>query len=300
MDRSKRRRLATLVVALVAFGAAGIRIPLSSPDAPADPQRSDSPLALVVNLPAHRLDVFEHGERTRSYVVTIGSRGYETPPGEYRISRAVWNPWWHPPASPWAKNERPTPPGPHNPMGRVKLYFDGLYYIHGTAREYELGEPASHGCIRMRNVDVLELARTVHRYGSVSIAEDELDRLERAPQRTRTVSLERPVPLLVTYDLAEIRDDHLVLYPDVYSRRGASKRDQARRALQRAGYALASLDESLLESLLERSRSETVVVPAAQLVGAVVDRERDAGTALPATRAVERAGARATRAAGEE
>lgn len=31
-------------------------------------------------------------------------------------------------------------------------------YIHGTPDSTELGKPASHGCIRMRNVDVVELA----------------------------------------------------------------------------------------------------------------------------------------------
>jgi lipoprotein-anchoring transpeptidase ErfK/SrfK len=30
-------------------------------------------------------------------------------------------------------------------------------YIHGTNHEESLGKPASHGCIRMKNTDVLEL-----------------------------------------------------------------------------------------------------------------------------------------------
>jgi L,D-transpeptidase YbiS len=30
-------------------------------------------------------------------------------------------------------------------------------YIHGTPHESEIGTPASHGCIRMKNVDVVEL-----------------------------------------------------------------------------------------------------------------------------------------------
>jgi len=31
-------------------------------------------------------------------------------------------------------------------------------YIHGTAREDELGRPGSHGCVRVSNADALELA----------------------------------------------------------------------------------------------------------------------------------------------
>lgn len=34
---------------------------------------------------------------------------------------------------------------------------DRYVYIHGTNHEEELGTPASHGCIRMRNADVIEL-----------------------------------------------------------------------------------------------------------------------------------------------
>ncbi len=52
-------------------------------------------------------------------------------------------------------------------MSRI-LWLDGLesanantfaryIYIHGTNHEEQIGEPASHGCIRMRNVDVAEL-----------------------------------------------------------------------------------------------------------------------------------------------
>ena len=52
-------------------------------------------------------------------------------------------------------------------MTRI-LWLDGLeprnanthgryVYIHGTNHEEDLGTPASHGCIRMRNADVIEL-----------------------------------------------------------------------------------------------------------------------------------------------
>lgn len=52
-------------------------------------------------------------------------------------------------------------------MTRI-LWLDGLdpananthdryIYIHGTNHEELIGEPASHGCIRMRNADLVEL-----------------------------------------------------------------------------------------------------------------------------------------------
>lgn len=35
--------------------------------------------------------------------------------------------------------------------------YERFIYIHGTNHEEEIGEPASHGCIRMRNTDLVEL-----------------------------------------------------------------------------------------------------------------------------------------------
>ncbi len=43
-------------------------------------------------------------------------------------------------------------------------------YIHGTADEQRIGQPASHGCIRMRNADVVALFEIVPQGALVHIA----------------------------------------------------------------------------------------------------------------------------------
>ncbi|RMG91268.1 MAG: L,D-transpeptidase [Zetaproteobacteria bacterium] len=43
-----------------------------------------------------------------------------------------------------------------NRRGRVDTRMRYIY-IHGTHDEQRIGTPASHGCIRMRNIDILEL-----------------------------------------------------------------------------------------------------------------------------------------------
>lgn len=43
-----------------------------------------------------------------------------------------------------------------NRLGKVDS-FRRYIYIHGTPDSEPMGEPRSHGCIRMRNVDILEL-----------------------------------------------------------------------------------------------------------------------------------------------
>ena len=35
--------------------------------------------------------------------------------------------------------------------------YERFIYIHGTNHEAQIGEPASHGCIRMRNTDLMAL-----------------------------------------------------------------------------------------------------------------------------------------------
>lgn len=81
------------------------------------------PLHLVVNIPAYRLDAYVSDSLVRSIGVAPGMPNYPTPRGEFQITSVEWNPWWIPPHSPWAAKEHPTPPGPDNPMRRVKLNF---------------------------------------------------------------------------------------------------------------------------------------------------------------------------------
>ncbi|UCG92876.1 MAG: L,D-transpeptidase [candidate division WOR-3 bacterium] len=47
--------------------------------------------------------------------------------------------------------------------------YERCIYIHGTAAEHLIGKPASHGCIRMRNKDIVELFDLVKRGTLVEI-----------------------------------------------------------------------------------------------------------------------------------
>lgn len=49
--------------------------------------------------------------------------------------------------------------------------FDRMIYIHGTSDEANLGLPMSHGCVRMGNQDVIELANWVKKGMRVYIDE---------------------------------------------------------------------------------------------------------------------------------
>jgi len=177
-------------------------------------------LSIVVNLPAFRLDLLDSGRVVARFPVAIGMPEYPTPTGSYLVGQVELNPSWIPPASRWATGRRPMPPGPANPMGRAKLLFLPQYYIHGTPDTASLGSAASHGCVRLRNDDVLEIARRIIAAGPPALADSAVT-LTGDPVTRRRVVLARAVPVEVRYDLIELLDGEWVAYPDVYGVRGA-------------------------------------------------------------------------------
>jgi len=247
--------------------------------APADPE---PPLALVLNIPAFRLDAYEGGERTRSLTVAVGTRRYPTPTGEYAIGEVTWNPSWQPPASDWARGDTPTPPGPANPMGRVKMHFYELYFIHGTPDRRSLGRAASHGCVRVANAEAMALARLVHRYGSPRVATALLDSLEAHPRATRRIRLDRPIPIRVVYEVAELDGGELRLHPDVYGIAVGDARERVLELVARAGYDPGEVDGARLDALLDRARTEHVAVPIDRLrLDAARRPDSSGGTPVP-------------------
>ena len=239
--------LAALAVTALAAGLARQRPP---------PVRMPQPapsLAVEINLPAYRLDLRD-GDSTWSYRVAIGQPRYPTPRGRFAVRDVTWNPRWVPPASDWARDERPRGPGPDNPMGRVKLRVTDLVFVHGTPLEASLGHAASHACVRMANADAIALARRVLRLAAPDVTDADVDALVADSTRTRTITLRWPVPVTVRYALAEVRRDTLWAYPDVYAVRGANARADALRALANAGADTLLVRAVVLDSLLRVSR----------------------------------------------
>jgi murein L,D-transpeptidase YcbB/YkuD len=226
------------------------------------PAQAQLPMEIVVNIPAGRLDVMEGGERIRSYPVSVGTAGHATPTGAAGIQRMVWNPSWTPPDSEWARDERPAGPGPNNPMGRVKMHLFQDYYVHGTPARNErfLGRPASHGCIRMRNADVMELAQLVLRADGAPVSDETVQGLIANPRRTREMRLSGRVRVRIEYRLAEVGADSVTLHPDVYARAGGRYADRVRQELRTGGH-----DPAVVE-LAAITRAPTAAVQIARYV----------------------------------
>jgi murein L,D-transpeptidase YcbB/YkuD len=256
---SSIKRWAIAGLAIVSIAAAGTSI--SRALQPAVPD-----LRLVLNIPASRLDVFEKGVRTRSFEVSAGRREFATPRGSYRITKVIWNPWWHPPDSHWARHDQPTPPGPDNPMGRVKINFARLLYIHGTPYEDDLGAPASHGCIRMSNADLFQLARIIHTHRTPSVPAKLFATLRQNHNMTRSFAV-KPVPFDVVYRLAEVVDRKLIIHPDVYRKAGISVRTDVVAALKREGIKVTREVERRIGAVSKRRIAVPLTVALDSLIG---------------------------------
>ena len=198
-------------------------------------------LRIVVNIPAYRLEAFVGDSLAKTVAIAPGMPRYRTPRGSFEITRIEWNPWWIPPKSPWAAKEKITPPGPDNPMGKVKLNFNALYFVHGSPFAQSIGTAASHGCIRVKNADAIDLARLAHQFGSRDLSAADVERFA-ADSATRDVPLLAPIPVDVRYDLVEVRGTAVSVYRDIYGLAARSFRDETYAAL-----AAHSIDTLLID-----------------------------------------------------
>jgi lipoprotein-anchoring transpeptidase ErfK/SrfK len=118
---------------------------------------------LIVNRGAFQLSLFKDLKKVKTYDIAVGMAGLETPAGVYHIQHKAVHPAWTMPNSDWvapADRGKVVPGGsPENPLkARWLGIFDGAG-IHGIdPSEYgTIGHAASHGCVRMRIPDVIDL-----------------------------------------------------------------------------------------------------------------------------------------------
>ncbi len=146
---------------------------------------------IEISIEDQRLILKRGNERLRSYPISTSRFGigteegsFKTPTGRFRVAEKIGG---NTPDGTVFRGRVPL--GPDDPlpatedlvMSRI-LWLDGLdednsntrdrfIYIHGTRHEDKIGQPASHGCIRMRNADVIELFDLVEAETPVLIRE---------------------------------------------------------------------------------------------------------------------------------
>ena len=147
--------------------------------------------SIHISIRDQQLIVKEDETPIRNYPVStsrfgIGTKqgSLKTPVGRFRVAEKIGG---DTPAGTIFRSRVPLKPSDPPPptedlvMSRI-LWLDGLdehnantrdrfIYIHGTKHEGKIGSPASCGCIRMRNADVVELFDRVDQDTPVIIEE---------------------------------------------------------------------------------------------------------------------------------
>ena len=118
--------------------------------------------SIVVELGAHRITAYQGTEVLVSEPIGVGTSAAPTPGGLFYIKELI---------QPIDSAGRLDPDGPYGPYayglsGYSEVLFDfaggdGQFGIHGTNDPAGLGRDVSHGCIRMSNVGITFLARTL-------------------------------------------------------------------------------------------------------------------------------------------
>jgi lipoprotein-anchoring transpeptidase ErfK/SrfK len=137
--------------------------------------------SIHVSIRDQRLTVSDNGQPIRTYPISTSRFGigteegsFKTPTGRFCVAKKIGG---DTPSNTIFVGRVPLDPSEARPstedlvMSRI-LWLDGLdehnantrnrfIYIHGTKHEDRIGAPASHGCVRMRNADVVELFELV-------------------------------------------------------------------------------------------------------------------------------------------
>ncbi len=120
----------------------------------------EQPKRLILRLNQRRVYLYQGEQVVASYPVAVGKEGWETPTGSFKIMQKIENPVWQ---DPWTGEVRS--PGPNSALGLrwIGFWTDGKDVIgfHGTPTINSIGQAASHGCVRMRNEDVVALFEQV-------------------------------------------------------------------------------------------------------------------------------------------
>jgi L,D-transpeptidase-like protein len=134
----------------------------------------------------------------------------------------------------------------------VKILLGDSYLIHQADKNSDIGRLVSHGCIRMRKADLLELSDLIMEARGWPISKS---RIEEAKKSKRRVALKftPPIPVKIDYETIVIDNGRLYVYSDIY-KRGTNSVHRLREKLQEAGSDTSKWSNKILNNIVAKVR----------------------------------------------
>lgn len=109
---------------------------------PGLPEPYSIPYSIQISVGKRRLTLYNNGKLVKIFPIAVGKMLTNTPTGDFVIVNRQYN--------------------PGGPFGVLWMSLSKQGYgIHGTNNPSSIGKAVSHGCVRMYNRDVLQLAEMV-------------------------------------------------------------------------------------------------------------------------------------------
>lgn len=185
----------------------------------------DPDIRITINLPAFQMTLWQNGNEVKTYPVGIGLLEYPVAISMRTARTIEWNPVWIPPSSDWIEKSSTVKPGeivlptdPRNPLGKLKIPLGYGYLLHQAKGPGDMGSLVSHGCIRVLQSDLYDLAEKIVAARELDVTPAQI-RAAKLNKKTLVAEIEPDLTVEITYDTIVIENGVFHVYPDVYLRK---------------------------------------------------------------------------------
>ncbi len=221
----------------------------------------DDNIKITINVPAFQMTLWQNGKEVKSYPVGVGMKDYPIFIGIREASSVEWNPVWIPPSSDWIDassnvkaGEIILPTDPRNPLGKLKIPLGYGYLLHQAKGAGDIGSLVSHGCVRVMQKDLYDLAEKIVAARSLPVSAEEIAKAKRTKAQI-IAPLEPIIPVEITYDTMVVEAGRLHIYPDIYDRKKNTV-ENLRQELKTSGIDDSELTDASLNKMISLANAK--------------------------------------------
>jgi hypothetical protein len=199
------------------------------------------------------MTLWQDGKEVRSYPIGVGMIDFPIVIGLRDATSIEWNPVWIPPSSDWIEKSSTVKPGeiilptdPRNPLGKLKIPLGYGYLLHQAKGPGDMGSLVSHGCVRVMQADLYDLAEKIVAARSLDVPAAKIVSAKRT-KKTLIAPLAPTVPVEITYDTIVVEGGKLNVFPDVYNHKRNTV-ENVRKELETSGVD----DDRLTDAAIKR------------------------------------------------